>query len=82
MQGLASTREKPPVQEQWLAMEKTMRRTMETTSGRIDLQWITGTVCNVRFCKGERNANGARTMGSNGKTMRRAMETIKKGLTT
>jgi hypothetical protein len=30
MQGLAMAREKPPAQEQWRAMEKTMRRTMET----------------------------------------------------
>jgi hypothetical protein len=30
MQGFARTREKPPAREQWRAMEKTMRRTMET----------------------------------------------------
>jgi hypothetical protein len=30
MQGLATTREKPPAQKQWGTMEKTMRRTMET----------------------------------------------------
>jgi hypothetical protein len=30
MQGLAMAREKPPAQEQWRAMGKTMRRTMET----------------------------------------------------
>jgi hypothetical protein len=44
-----------------------------------DLQWKLDAVCNVRLCKGERNANGARTMGSNGKTMRRTMEAMKKG---
>jgi hypothetical protein len=36
MQGLATAREKPPAQEQWRTMEKTMRRTMESRkSGRV-----------------------------------------------
>jgi hypothetical protein len=30
MQGLATATEKPPAQQQWQTMEKTMRRTMET----------------------------------------------------
>jgi hypothetical protein len=30
MQGLATATEKPPAQQQWKTMEKTMRRTMET----------------------------------------------------
>jgi hypothetical protein len=30
MQGLVTAREKPPAQEQWKTMKKTMRRTMET----------------------------------------------------
>jgi hypothetical protein len=30
MQAIARAREKPPAQEQWRAMEKTMRRAMET----------------------------------------------------
>jgi hypothetical protein len=30
MQRFAAAREKPPAQEQWRAMEETMRRTMET----------------------------------------------------
>jgi hypothetical protein len=34
MQGLARAREKPPAQQQWEAMEKTMRRTMETVGDR------------------------------------------------
>src|ERR1700722_6573681 len=42
-----------------------------------DLQWKNCTVCNVRLCKGERNAARARTMGSNGKTMRITMEAMK-----
>jgi hypothetical protein len=29
MQGIATAREKPPAQEQWETMEKTMRRTVE-----------------------------------------------------
>jgi hypothetical protein len=37
MQGLATAREKPPAQEQWRAMEKTMRRAMET--GAIAESW-------------------------------------------
>jgi hypothetical protein len=38
-----------------------------------DLQWKSDAICNVRACKGERNAASARTMGSNEKTMRRTM---------
>jgi hypothetical protein len=30
MQGLATAREKPPAQEQWKTMKKTMRGAMET----------------------------------------------------
>jgi hypothetical protein len=40
----------------------------------IDLQWKNDAVCNVRLCKGKRNAAGARAMGSNEKAMRGAME--------
>jgi hypothetical protein len=39
-----------------------------------DLQWKIDAVCNVRVCKGERNDARARTMGSNGKAMRRTMK--------
>jgi hypothetical protein len=42
-----------------------------------DLQWEIDAVCNVRLCKGERNAARAGTMGINEKTMRRTMETMK-----
>jgi hypothetical protein len=40
-----------------------------------DLQWKMRAVCNASPCASERKATSARTMGSNGKTMRRAMET-------
>jgi hypothetical protein len=34
MEDLARAREKPPAQEQWQAMEKAMRRTMETVANQ------------------------------------------------
>jgi hypothetical protein len=42
----------------------------------IDLQWEIGVNFNARPCAGERKAAGPRTMGINGKTMRRTMETV------
>jgi hypothetical protein len=41
-----------------------------------DLQWKFDANYNARLCEGERKAAGARTMASNGKTMRKAMETV------
>jgi hypothetical protein len=43
----------------------------------IDLQWRIDAICNVRLCIGERNYARARTMGINGKAMRRTMGTMK-----
>jgi len=43
----------------------------------IDLQWKIDANCNASPCESERKAAGARTMASNEKTMRRAMETMK-----
>jgi hypothetical protein len=37
MQGLARATEKPPAQKQWQAMEKTMRRAIETVRIWLDL---------------------------------------------
>jgi hypothetical protein len=42
-----------------------------------DLQWELRAICNVRPCADDRKAAGARTMGSNEKTMRRTMEAMK-----
>jgi hypothetical protein len=43
-----------------------------------DLQWKMRAVCNARPCAGERKAADARTMGINGKAMRRTMESNEK----
>jgi hypothetical protein len=43
----------------------------------IDLQWTIDTICNVSPCKDGRNAATPKAMGSNEKTMRRTMETMK-----
>jgi hypothetical protein len=43
-----------------------------------DLQWKFADNYNARPCADERKDAGAGTMGSNGKTMRRTMETMKK----
>jgi hypothetical protein len=42
-----------------------------------DLQWEMRVNCNASPCEAERNAARAGTMGINGKTMRRTMETMK-----
>jgi hypothetical protein len=44
----------------------------------IDLQWKMRPVCNASSCEDERKGVGARAMGSNGKTMRRTMESNEK----
>ena len=88
MQGLGRTEEKPPKQEQE-EQEKEQEETEKEQDDRspprpnapnkntIDLQWIIDTICNVRPCKDGRNAATATTMGSNEKTMRRTMGTMK-----
>ena len=53
------------------------RRQGMPNKNTIDLQWIIDTICNVSPCKDGRNAATPNAMGSNEKTMRRTMETMK-----
>jgi hypothetical protein len=47
-----------------------------------DLQWKIDAVCNVRLCKGERNAARPGTMGSNGQNNAKNNEAMKHGAAT